>query len=843
MNKDLQKKLKVYKNQPNFSDIEAIGFWEVVNNTQDIHVLANIVVDPDTGGEVTLLFHDRPDLCGQEVYDEVDDKTYTIPERVGTLIEGFKYWYRIGQSEDGYLSVHNAATYDLPIVEKVVPKCIIPVHKWEDTFIQSKIAWFDRPQPRGVKSAHGLAAYGVLHGIKKPEITDFTVMDAKMLHRVIEDCKIQKMCSDYLQRESSTLKSKLGIDFADAYKMEFAYAQSCHTQEVYGAKVDLPHMQKCVETWDARLEILEDTIVPLLPPTVKVTGGKVSRKEMAVLMGYPEKVVSRMKERMETKKLKGEMVTVPVKPYYKPSVNFTRVAKTNQYSGMHPSYGFSPSYIKKKDLTDWIKDNHPDTKPKDWDIEKIIIEAELLSKNCCDYFGVDETDTDLIVGMHTRVKFVESGMTQHEVVKGVLIKAGLKYCEEWNLAKDPEGGLKKAERDMTVSYPPKAAPHNQMHYHIKKKDPIPTSPKFSEKDFKQVEGSLGKDIAEYNTTAHRRRYIQNIKDPENKGLMSYIREDGRVPAGNMNFGTATGRGAQRVIVNLPSDSAPLGLEMRQCVIADEGKELVGIDQKSSQLSIAAFVTNNTEYYEAVATGVEFVNEDDGSATYVGTSAHCVNAQYFDLVSRSEWQEAIDTQNPDLIHDIVLKRKKSKGLSFATLFGCGAKKLAVMGGFTEQDAGDKLKSFLDKMGLAGVIAFLEVCKEKYKRGRGFYIPSAFGYWIYCGGMHKAVNYLIQSIEATVQKKAILLMDDQIKLRGWEGKVARILDVHDEVLLECDEGMGVEVGLMACECYTQTGILLNEWYQNNLAVYPAGGKPLITCDFAGGYAIGKNYGECH
>lgn len=201
--------------------------------------------------------------------------------------------------------------------------------------------------------------------------------------------------------------------------------------------------------------------------------------------------------------------------------------------------------------------------------------------------------------------------------------------------------------------------------------------------------------------------------------------------------------SHRVIVNLPSDSALLGYEMRKCVIADEGKELIGVDQKSSQLSIAAFVTNNTDYYEAVASGVEFVNDDEGNPVYKGTSAHCLNARYFNLVTKEDWQRAIDTQDADLIHDIVLRRKKSKGLSFASLFGCGPKKLALMGGFTFDEAKDKLKSFLDKIGLTGVIEFLEYCKEKYKRGKGFYIPSAFGYWIFCEGMHKAVNYLIQS----------------------------------------------------------------------------------------------------
>jgi len=57
------------------------------------------------------------------------------------------------------------------------------------------------------------------------------------------------------------------------------------------------------------------------------------------------------------------------------------------------------------------------------------------------------------------------------------------------------------------------------------------------------------------------------------------------------------------------------------------------------------------------------------------------------------------------------------------------------------------------------------------------------------------------------------------------------------------MGIEVGKVMCDCYTQAGVELNKWYMGNLHLYPAGGTPKITCDFAGGYAVGQNYFSCH
>ena len=837
----MKEKLKIYAELDNHADVETKGFWEQVKSLDDVHCVCSIVEDPETKEEVVLLFHDKPEFDGAKVWDDVDEKEHVIPKRIGSLLEGLRYWYRIGQSKNGFLFVHNAKTYDQPIIEKVLPQCKIPNHKWKDTLTFSKLQWFDRPMVKGSRGNHGLESYGIRFGVKKPPIKDWSVMTPYIISRVIEDCKIQRRTSIYLQKEHEQLKN-MGIDLTEAFAMENQYAQICQKQQVTGVKVDVPHIKKCLAEWDSRLQELEDTIQPLLPPTVKVTGVKVGKKDMAKMLGYSDSVISKIKEEYQQVKRNGETITEVIKPYYKPSINFHIIKKVNQYSGFNISYGETPTYIKKAELTKWIKTNHPDTKPKDWDIEKTIVETKLLNKNTCDYFECDPEDVHLICGMHTKVQFLESKMTQHEVVKGFLIRSGIKHVEEWNFKKD-DNGIVKAEVDTVISYPPKASYENQLHYTVRKGEPLVTSPKMGEKDFEQLEDDNGLLVAEYNTTMHRRRYLENVKDPENKGLLSFVREDGRVPASVRNFGTATGRGAGSVIVNLPSDSATLGKEMRECLIASEGKELVGADQKSSQLSICSFVTNNVEYYNAVATGVEFKNEDDGSLTYVGSSAHCVNSRYFNLVTDADWKKAVHEQHEELIHTIVLARKKSKGLSFASLFGCSPKKLALMGGFPESEAKDKLKSFLDGMGLTDVIEFLEVCRTKYARGRGFYIPTAFGYWVYCTSTHKAVNYLIQSQEAAVQKKALILMDEQIIKRNWVGKVAQVLDQHDEVLMECDEGMGVEVGQMCCDCYTEAGKLLNEWYMNNLELYPAGGTPKITCDFAGGYSVGTDYYSCH
>ena len=739
----MKEKLSIYTNLDNHADIETMGLWEQVHGMENIHCLCSVVEDPETKEDVVVLFHDRPDFDNAKVWDDIDKKEYTIPPRAGSLIEGFRFWYRVGQSEKGKFYIHNCFGYDKPIIEKVLPKCKIPFEKWVDTFVRSKLQWFDRPAVKGAQGVHGLGPYGVRFGVKKPPVTDWTTFTPYICHRVIEDCHIQKKTSIYLEKEHELLKN-MGVDLTKAFDMEYKYVATCQEQEVVGAAVDIEHMNRCIETWDKRCEELEKTIEPKLPPTVKVSGVKVGRKAIAEMFGMDTKGIV---DQTQQVKRNGETITDIIKPYYKPTMNFHITKKVNQYSGFNISYGESPTYIKKADLTKWIKENHPSTKPKDWDISKEIIETKLLNKNTCDYFDVRPEDVDLIVGPHTKIKFVESKLTQHEQVKGFLIKSGIKKVQEWNLKKD-DNGILKAEFDMTVHYPPKASYENQLHLDIKKGEAIVTSPKIGEKDYDQLEDETGKQVGEYNTTMHRRRFVANPKD-ETKGILNNVRADGRIPCGVNASSTGTLRSSHRLWVNAPSDSALYGKEIRRSIIAPKGRKLVSHDMNSAQLSIASYYANNYDYFKAVCFGQEtklddkgndILHPDTGKPWYIAESGHCTNMQAFGLVSPEEVQLAIKTQDQDLIHDIGLRRKKSKGATFGMIFGCSGKKLASMLDIDEGEGNTRKNNFLEKIGLDRPMAILEEMCEKNKRGRGGYIELPFHYFAFCSSPHARFNYL-------------------------------------------------------------------------------------------------------
>lgn len=820
-----------YKNRKLASDIEAIGFYDVINTDKDIHCLCSVDVETDE----VLLFHDHPEFDNAVVIDPHDKKEYVIPKRSGTLQEGIEFW-RKAANNGSMLIIHNAHTYDRPVIDKVWPDNGIPFESYHDTFVQSKLQWFERPCPKGAKSAHGLKAWGIKCGVNKPEITDWSFIDAFKLHRCVEDCKIQSKTYQMLEKERNELKGKYNIDFTTALKIEAMYAAECFEQEIFGPLIDVPHARRCIQDLDKKIEILRKEIEPHLPPTLKGKGPKVSRSEMAELFGYdPNKV----KDNIIQRKKNGEIEDVVEKPYFKPSMNYTRIDKVNKYSGHHLAKGFSPTFGKKKELTDWIKENHPDTKNKEWDIQKVEEETESLNKNTSEFFDVPETATDFICGPFTRIEISPSTMTQSDVVKGYLIRQGWHDAEEWNLKTDINDDYIKVDCDTEVRWPPNAPSEWQMVKKIKKGGLMVSSPKLSEEDYKQLPEGIGKKIAEYNTYVHRRRFLENPKDPDNKGILSYVNEHGRIPAGVNNFATRSGRGAQRVWVNAPGAKALYGEEIRKCIIAPKGKSLVGVDMKSAQLSIAAYYANNHVYYDSVASGIEA--EENG--TYVGLSAHCVNARMFGMISEGDWKRAVESQDKDLIHRLSIIRSESKGGSFAVIFGASGKKVATTIGIPETEGAKRKDQFLKQMGLDNVISTLGVMEKKYPHRNGFFLPLAFGYWLWNNSSHKSVNTIVQGFEALAQKLAVIRMGKEIKRLELSDHVKRVLDVHDETLFEVTNGYEEQAGRLAGECYSWAAEQIFNWHVKRPDHFANNEPPMFKIDLNGGYKVGNTYYDCH
>lgn len=388
---------------------------------------------------------------------------------------------------------------------------------------------------------------------------------------------------------------------------------------------------------------------------------------------------------------------------------------------------------------------------------KVFLKNGNYDKHTALHFGIEqdpEKSDRLIEAPYTKVYYEDAKMSQHAVIKDYLLSVGWEPTQ-WNYQKDSEGKFVRDDRGKL----------------------IPKSPKLTEDSFDSIEGEIGKKIADFNTYTHRRRTFLNEKD-DTKGWINQIRKDGRISSGCMAWATSTGRGAQRGIVNCPSASALYGAPMRKSWVADTGKILVSVDMDSAQLRLLANFMGDPEYTHAVLSGEEF----DENHRYVGTDPHTINAQAFGVMSSDMVEEARETQDANLIKTLSDIRKYSKNGVYCYLFGGGDEKLATTLKLRTAAEGKAIKeSFTDKLPAMGLLQ--ERLRKQMKEnsyGRGGFIESAGGTWVYCMSEHKLLNYLLMSSEAQVQQEAICWLNVEMERRKLNGH--QVLSIHDELTAE-------------------------------------------------------------
>lgn len=743
------------------------------------------------------LFHDYPEYDNAVVIDE--GKEYIIPVRTGSLAEGARSLYSSRK-----MIAHNVMGYDLILmnmfypkfkIEKAFPKCF-------DTLIQSKVQKFDRRAVKGYKGIHGLDPWGGRLGHNKPKVVDWSTIDAFKLHRCMVDVKINVETYEYLEKEKDKLL-KLGIDFTEGMIIDHAYSFNTSIQELNGAAFDSVKAKDCVKELDGFIEKLTDELEPLLPPTVKIVSQKCTWKDTADALGWDLDTFKGYSRHPEVRgyQYKDGTSSEPAK-YFSNRIKYD----LRERLGVVKEYPIKPA-----------------AKPT----TKLTVATGNYGKNIAEYFDVDPKSSKgerMIDGPFSKVGFQISKMSQHEVVKNYL----LKYCgwvpTEYNFKKDKDGRL---ERDDNYKL-------------------IETSPKLTEDSFSSIKGGIGTKIAEYNTYSHRRRFLENEKDDE-KGLLNLMRPNSRIPCGVNVFGTATGRSSQFGWVNAPGGKALYGSKVRSLIVAPKNRILVASDMKSAQLSIAGYYARNKDYLDAVLEGEEFkvdssgkeiLHPDTGKPWYIGESGHCVNARAFGVVSEEDWKRAVETQDQELIKQLGLLRSLSKGGSFATIFGATGKKVATTLGIPEKQGDAARNKFLSDIGLDEPIAILSRMAKELKSGSGSYIELPFGYWAWCKSPHKFFNYLDQGTEAACQKVAVNYFESESKRLGLD--CFKILDIHDEFMVESDIGCQQEVGALMCESYKYASDRCFEWHQEHSRYF-------INLEFPfnldGGFKVGDNYYDVH
>ena len=174
-------------------------------------------------------------------------------------------------------------------------------------------------------------------------------------------------------------------------------------------------------------------------------------------------------------------------------------------------------------------------------------------------------------GPFTRIKYERFNLNSHVQVKDYLLSEGW-VPTTYNKVKEKDGSWRT------------------------------TGPKLTEDSFHTIKGDTGRLLARRNILIHRRRTISNEKDPENKGMLSCLRDDGRVPANGILCATPTGRTTHRdAVCNVPKAKAsvPYGKEIRELFyVPCDGHRLLGADLDQIEARITA-------HYAAIFDGGEY----------------------------------------------------------------------------------------------------------------------------------------------------------------------------------------------------------------------------------------------
>ena len=239
--------------------------------------------------------------------------------------------------------------------------------------------------------------------------------------------------------------------------------------------------------------------------------------------------------------------------------------------------------------------------------------------------------------------------------------------------------------------------------------------------------------------------------------------DGRIRASFNQLATATGRlsSSGPNMQNIPI-RGDMGLRMRACFTADPGNLLVGADYSQVELRVLAHFSQEPTLVDAFKQG------------------HDIHSRTAALIFDAEPGEVTRAQ-----------RGSAKTINFGLIYGMGPQKLAADLGIKLNEAKEFITRYFER--LAGLKDFYESV-ETFAREHG-YVTTLAGRRrllpdinsrntnLQAQARRQAINTLIQGSAADVIKLAMLAVDRDEKLKSLNAGL--ILQVHDELLLECPE----------------------------------------------------------
>ena len=279
------------------------------------------------------------------------------------------------------------------------------------------------------------------------------------------------------------------------------------------------------------------------------------------------------------------------------------------------------------------------------------------------------------------------------------------------------------------------------------------------------------------------RMLTKLKSTYADGLIKVIGDDGRIHTTFQNLVTATGRlsSTEPNLQNIPVRT-DLGAEIRKMFIPKDGCVLVDADYSQIELRVLAHIADDKTMQEAFTSDVDI---------HTATAAQVFHVPVSEVTP--------------------LQRRHAKAVNFGIVYGISEFSLSDDIGVSRFEARDYIDSYLAHY--HGVKTYMKKVVEDARAcgytqtlyGRRRYIPELVNsnYMIRQGGERIALNTPIQGTAADIMKLAMLAVDRALKERYPEAKL--LLQVHDELIVECPEAIAAQVAQVVSQQMEQVAKL--------------------------------------
>lgn len=311
-------------------------------------------------------------------------------------------------------------------------------------------------------------------------------------------------------------------------------------------------------------------------------------------------------------------------------------------------------------------------------------------------------------------------------------------------------------------------------------------------------------LRKYNIIVHRNGIA--------KEWLELAKDDGKVHGSMAHIGPWTHRSSHYTPnmgnipkVSLDSKGKPIegldgnfGWDCRNCLVASQGKVLVGVDAAGIQLRALAHYMNDPEYTKEVISGdIHTTNMVAAGITkgYHGMSPRDVSKRfiYSWLLGAGDEKVGIIVGTDEEEYEALFERAKGdykknfwrKNPKFSNLLYWTADKLRTQGRTADQHTvATILKGYYTKKQFLDSLPSLKKLKEEVipEAASKGYMESLDGRKIWVPSEHKAMGAYLQGFEAVVMKWAMFFYQNKLKSDGVPFK--QVGYVHDEWIIETD-----------------------------------------------------------